>query len=106
MGPVDHFSREKVLDDLSNYRGFEVWGLLAEDEERNRTDLKQFLDGLIPESKDDVFIGRISPMNAFDLTKPASWTNPSLLNFGSDNVKAPGASGYRTEFLLPTNPGS
>lgn len=86
MGPVDLWNPALIADELASFEGaLSVWGLLRQ--QGNPVQPQQFLEGLLPSLDSKPLVGTINIMEGKNLCKPASWTDPKLLDFGSTDLE-------------------
>ena len=97
MGPKDLFTATIIEDELAVDKSLSVWGVLLET--GNPVEPLAFIEEFMGKDGVQPLIGYIRMGAATNLTKPESWTDPEVLNFGSADVNAQGDWGGRTEVL-------
>lgn len=86
MGPADHWNQALIADELASFDGaLSVWGLLLQRD--SPVQPEEFLEGLLPGLDSKPLVGKINVLEGINLSKPASWSDPKLLDFGSADVQ-------------------
>lgn len=88
MGPKDLFTATIIEDELAVDKSLSVWGVLLET--GNPVEPLAFIEEFMGKDGVQPLIGYIRMGAATNLTKPESWTDPEVLNFGSADVNAQG----------------
>lgn len=89
MGPEDSWTPNVIRDELAVSGGaLFVWGLLIQ--AHNPLGAEPFLERFLPDSDVKPLVGLINVQEGKDLCNPSGWSDPKLLNFGSEDIKVYG----------------
>lgn len=86
MGPPDMIQKELLDDDLQQNHDLSVWGFLLL--KANPINIDEFQRGILEESNAKPFIGRMQPGEGLNFAASSSWTDPKVMDFGSEEVQA------------------
>lgn len=85
MAPPGDFTQQVLQDELAANPGLSVWGFLLEKD--NALDMAAFMARICPDLDHEVRFGRVQPGVSGNLCKASAWTDPKVLNFGSEDIK-------------------
>lgn len=89
MGPAKDFTPDTLSDDLLNHPELMLWGVMQH--ENNLVDPMTFLTEVNTGDNSEALTCRVNPIEGKNLCLPSSWSERSLLDFGSDDIKAHGS---------------
>lgn len=86
MGPPDMFQKELLDTELQQNHDLSVWGFLLL--KANPINIDEFQRRILEETNAKPLIGRMQPGEGMNFSTSSSWTDPKLLDFGSEEVQA------------------